>query len=182
LPSTPILTPIPIDDFIARSYSIWVHGWFLLASGDFGAGHYNAMTVSWGALGCMWGRPFAQVVVRPHRHTFGLIEAYPDFTLCAFPRGKRKALNLLGTKSGRDGDKIAESGLTPLAASRVAAPIFAEAELVLECRKMYWQDIDPAHFVAPELDANYPKKDYHRIYYGEIIAASGTPAYLAPAG
>ncbi len=176
------LTPIPIERLAVLPYSIWEHGWFLLGSGDFAAGRYNAMTVSWGALGNMWGRPYVQVVVRPHRYTFELMEAYPAFSLCAFPRRYRKALNLLGTKSGRDGDKIAESGLTARAGACVAAPVFAEAELVLECRKIYWQDIDPGHFIDPQLDAHYPRKDYHRVYYGEILAASGTAAYQMSAG
>ena len=42
-----------------------------------------------------------------------------------------------------------EAGLTPQAAAQVAAPVFAEAELVIECRKLYWQDLDPAHFLDP---------------------------------
>ena len=116
------LASLAIDAFAARSYSIWEHGWFLLTAGDFAAGHYNAMTVSWGALGCMWSKPIAQVVVRPHRYTFELIEAYPDFTLCAFSRDYRPALNLLGTKSGRDGDKIAAVRPDPAAASRWLPP------------------------------------------------------------
>jgi flavin reductase (DIM6/NTAB) family NADH-FMN oxidoreductase RutF len=173
------LETIPIEAFTARSYAIWEHGWFLLTSGDFAAGHYNTMTVSWGAFGCMWGRPFAQVVVRPHRYTFEFIETYPTFTLCAFSRDQRKALNLLGVKSGRDGDKIAQAGLTPLASAQVAAPVFAEAELAIECRKLYWQDFDPAHFLDPALDKNYPRQDYHRVYYGEILAVRGLPSYLA---
>ncbi len=178
----PNLIPIPAVEWTARSYAIWEHGWFLLTSGDFSAGKYNTMTVSWGSFGCMWGKPFAQVVVRPHRYTFEFIEAYPTFTLCAFPRAHRKALNLLGAKSGREGDKIAESGLTPVAASLVPAPAFAEAELVIECRKLYWQDFDPTHFLDPELIKNYPRQDYHRTYYGEIVALRGVAAYQIAAG
>jgi flavin reductase (DIM6/NTAB) family NADH-FMN oxidoreductase RutF len=173
------LVPIPIEEFAAQSYSIWEHGWFLLSTGDFSAGHYNTMTVSWGAFGCMWGKPFAQVVVRPQRHSFVFIEAYPTFTLCAFPRKQRKALNLLGSKSGRDGDKIAESGLTPVPAEKVAAPVFAEAELIIECRKLYWADFDPSHFLSPDLEKNYPREDYHRTYYGEILTVRGLPTYRA---
>ena len=173
------LETIPIEAFTARAYSVWEHGWFLLTCGDFAAGRYNTMTVSWGAFGCMWGRPFAQVVVRPQRYTFEFIEAFPTFTLCAFPQSRRKALNLLGTKSGRDGDKIARAGLTPVAATQVAAPVFAEAELVIECRKLYWQDLDPAHFLDDDIQKNYPRRDYHRVYYGEILAVRGSPAYLA---
>lgn len=176
----PDLVPISPEDFLVRAYAIWEHGWFLLTSGDYARGTFNTMTVSWGSFGCMWGRPFAQVVVRPHRYTFEFMEAYPTFTLCAFSRQYRPALNLLGAKSGREGDKIAAAGLTPQPASQVAAPAFAEAELILECRKLYWQDFDPAHFLEPDLHKNYPLQDYHRVYYGEIVAIRGIPAYRFP--
>jgi flavin reductase (DIM6/NTAB) family NADH-FMN oxidoreductase RutF len=149
----------------------------LLTSGDFAAGRFNTMTVGWGSLGVMWGRPFVQVVVRPTRYTYGFMEQYDTFTLCAFPEAYRQALQLLGTKSGRDGDKIAEAGLTPVASTQVAAPGFAEADLIVECRKMYWQDMDPAHFLDPTIDNHYAKKDYHRVYFGEVVAIHGTEAY-----
>jgi flavin reductase (DIM6/NTAB) family NADH-FMN oxidoreductase RutF len=93
------------------------------------------------------------------------------------PPSTTEALKLLGTKSGRDGDKIAESGLTPCAATTVAAPAFAQAELVIECRKMYWQDMDPTHFLDAGIAENYAAKDYHRIYWGEIVAVTGTDAF-----
>lgn len=170
--------PIPIEDFTVQAYSIWEIDWFLLTCGDFAAGQYNSMTVSWGSLGCMWGRPFAQVVVRPQRYTYEFMEKYPTFTLCAFAPEFRPALDLLGAKSGRDGDKIGEAGLTAEAASRVQAPVFAEAQLAIECRKLYWQNFDPAHFVDPDIHKNYPRGDYHRVYYGEILAVSAEPSYV----
>ena len=73
-------------------------------------------------------------------------------------------------KSPVERRKIAEAGLKPVASAKVAAPSYAEANLILECRKIYWQDIDPAHFLDPEIDRNYPQKDYHRVYFGEIVA------------
>ncbi len=164
---------IPFNDFTARPHHLWAEQWLLLTSGDFAAGHFNTMTVGWGSLGVMWGKPFAQVVVRPVRYTYEFVERYDTFTLCAFSKAYRKALSLLGSRSGRDGDKIAASGLTPAASTMVAAPSFAEAELVLECRKMYWQDLDAAHFLDPEIGGNYPQKDYHRVYFGEILAIWG---------
>ena len=164
--------PIPPEKFLAKSHSIWDDQWFLLTSGDFQKGHYNTMTVSWGSLGNMWNRPFAQVVVRPTRYTFSFMEQYETFTLCAFPEEHREALNLLGAKSGRDVDKIAEAGLTPEAASVVAAPCFVEAELVLECKKIYWDDYDPSHFLDPRINDHY-RQNYHRIYFGEILAITG---------
>ena len=98
------------------------------------------------------------------------MERYDTFTLCAFRQEYAPALQLLGSKSGRDGNKIAESGLTPIASTQVAAPSFAEAELVLECRKIYWDDLAKENFLDERIQRCYPCKDYHRIYYGEILA------------
>lgn len=164
---------IPFDELLVKAHHLWDHQWILLTSGDFAKGRFNSMTIGWGSLGTMWGKPFAQVVVRPIRYTYEFMERYDTFTLSAFPQGYRKALELLGTKSGRDGDKIAEAGLTPIASTRVAAPGFAEAELIVECRKMYWDDMDPTHFLDLDIEKNYPQRDYHRIYYGEIVAIFG---------
>jgi flavin reductase (DIM6/NTAB) family NADH-FMN oxidoreductase RutF len=163
------LKPIPIHEFSARIFDLFDNHWLLLTSGDFKTGHYNAMTISWGSAGILWNKPFVQVVVRPTRFTYEFMEKYETFTLCAFPETYRKAMQLLGSKSGRDGDKIAASKLTPLAAHLVAAPLFAEAHLVLECRKIYWQDLDPAHFLDPPIEGNYPHKDYHRAWFGEVL-------------
>jgi len=168
---------IPLNKLLVKTHHLWDNQRILLTSGDFAEGHFNSMTLGWGSLGTMWGKPFVQVVVRPVRYTYQFMEQYETFTLCAFPEGCRKALELLGTKSGRDGNKIAEAGLTPVASTQVAAPGFAEAELIIECRKMYWDDMDPSHFLDPNIEKNYPQKDYHRIYFGKIMAAYGEPAY-----
>jgi flavin reductase (DIM6/NTAB) family NADH-FMN oxidoreductase RutF len=171
--------PIAFENLRVRPHHLWASQWLVLTAGDFAGGKYNAMTVGWGSLGTMWGRPFAQVVVRPGRHTRAFLDAGDSFTLCAFPPRCRAALQLLGTKSGRDGDKIAASGLTPVASSLVAAPAFAEAELAIECRKIYWQDMEPANFLDAEIERNYPAGDYHRIYFGEIVAITGTKDFTA---
>jgi flavin reductase (DIM6/NTAB) family NADH-FMN oxidoreductase RutF len=172
-----ILPRIPIDDFQARCHQLWDSRWLLLTAGDLDTGRFNCMTVAWGSFGTMWHRPFAQVVVRPTRHTYGFMEDFESFTLCAFPERLRPVLRLLGTRSGRDMDKVNGSGLTPLASIEVAAPGYEEAELIVECGKLYWDDIDPAHFLDPSLDENYPERDYHRSYFGEILAVRGTDAY-----
>ena len=127
----------------------------------------------------MWNKPFCQVVVRPTRFTYQFMEAYDTFTLCAFPAQFKKALKLLGTKSGREGDKIKESGLTVIASRKVPAPAFEEAELIMECKKIYWQDFDPGHFLDHSIQSAYPHKDYHRIYFGEIFHIAGTQDFLS---
>ena len=152
--------------------------WFLLTAGDFAKKHYNTMTVSWGTIGVLWTKPIVQVFSRPQRYTTEFLDAYPDFTLALFPEKFRPALNLLGTKSGRDLDKIAASGLTPVASSVVAAPSFAEAELVIEAKKLFAQKIDPASFVDASIIAtHYPKRDFHTHYIGEILAVRGAAAW-----
>lgn len=173
------LGPIDIDSFIIRAHSLWMKKWLVLTSGDFHAGDYNAMTVGWGSFGVMWSKPFAQVVVRPTRYTYDFMEKYDSFTLCAFPAEYRKALQIIGTKSGRHGDKIKEAELTPIASTTVAAPGFAQAELIVEMKKMYWSDLEPDHFLDAAIESNYPLKDYHRMYFGEIVAISGVPSYIS---
>ena len=172
-------TPIPFDNLRLDSLHIWDKQWFLLTCGDFKTGDFNTMTVAWGSLGTMWHKPFAQIVVRPVRHTFTFLERYPTFTLSAFPKKHKKALGILGTKSGRDGDKITETGLTPVASTLVESPCFAEAELVVECRKIYWDDLEPSRFLDPAVEKEYPEKDYHRIYFGEILAVEGDPRFAS---
>ena len=158
-----------------KSADIWLNRWLVLTSGTLD--DFNSMTVGWGATGGMWKRPFVQVVIRPSRHTFQYMEKYSTFTLCAFPESRKEALTILGTKSGRDSNKIAESGLTVMASEVVDAPAYQEAELILECRKIYWQDMNPENFLSESIKENYPQKDYHRIYYGEIVRAVGEVVY-----
>jgi flavin reductase (DIM6/NTAB) family NADH-FMN oxidoreductase RutF len=169
---------IPFEQFRPFIFDLWDRRWFLLTSGDFASGKYNTMTVSWGSTGILWGKPVFQVVVRPQRYTRLFMEQYDTFTLSVLPEAYRSALNLLGSRSGRDGNKIAAAGLTPTASRIAASPTFAEAELVIECKKLYWADLDPTHFINPALDQNYPRKDYHRQYFGEVLAIYGTRNYM----
>jgi len=172
-------TDIPFEQFAVRPVTAWEKDWLLLAAGDLSTGDWNCMTVGWGAFGRMWARPMALIVVRPTRHTYGFMERLDTFTLSAFPETLRPALDYCGSHSGRDGDKAKAAGITPEAARVVKAPAFAEAELVVECRKIYFDDLEPRQFLADWIEPNYPKKDYHRMYFGEILAISGVAKYRA---
>jgi flavin reductase (DIM6/NTAB) family NADH-FMN oxidoreductase RutF len=168
---------IPLEDFLVRPVDLWHRQSLLLAAGDFSRGDYNVMTVGWGGFGVMWAKPLAVIFVRPTRYTMSFTDRFDSFTLCAFPETYREALDYCGSHSGRDGDKVKASGLTAIRSREVAAPGFEEAELILECRKTYVDDLDPARFLDPATESHYPRKDYHRMYFGEIVAASGTPAW-----
>lgn len=165
------------DKFHANSHDIWANRWMLLLCGDYTQMEYNTMTVAWGSLGTMWNKPFVQVVVRPSRYTYEFMEKYDSFTLNVFPDKYRDTLLMLGSKSGRDIDKIAESKLSPESSIKIHAPCFNEAELVLEAKKMYWQDMVPEHFINRDIMKQYPQNDFHRIYFGELVHISGIDMY-----
>lgn len=171
------LQNIPVDLWQVRPHDLWENQSLLLTSGDFLTGKYNCMTVGWGSFGTMWSRPFVMVVVRPQRYTYEFMESFESFTLCAFPEKYQPALGLLGSKSGRDGDKIQKSGLTAISSNQVAAPSFKEANLIIECNKVYWEDMKPDHFLADYIQNKYPNSDYHRIYFGEILTIFGEEIY-----
>ena len=173
---------IPLTELYLPAFGAWEPGWFLLTAGENRPECFNSMTVSWGALGVIWSRPLAMVVVRPQRYTYQFMERYDTFSLCAFDESHRRALNLLGSLSGRDTRKMTECGLTPIALSKIPCPGFEEARLILECRKTYFDDLNPERFLADFIAPNY-QDDYHRMYFGEVLAASGTVEYrLAKAG
>jgi len=167
------LQDISSQSFFSKSFELWDKDWLLLTSGDYSSGKFNSMVVAWGGFGIMWNKPMAMVVVRPTRHTFSFINTFDTFSLCVFTEQYRSVMNLLGTKSGRDGDKIKESGLTPVVSTVIAAPAFKEAELVFECQKLYWGDLEPQHFLDPKIEKNYAKKDYHRMFFGEVLRIFG---------
>ncbi len=168
---------INIAQLKVQPHHLFYHQCPLLTSGNFSMGHFNTMTIGWGALGTMWSKPFAFVAVRHSRFTYEFIEKYDSFTLSILPSEYREAINLLGTQSGRDGDKIAVSGLTPEAAQVVPAPVFTEAEITIECNKIYANDLDSDKIPADVLRKHYQDNDFHRIYYGEIVAVSAIAEY-----
>jgi flavin reductase (DIM6/NTAB) family NADH-FMN oxidoreductase RutF len=141
--------------------------WMLIAAGE--TDSFNMMTASWGALGELWNKRVAFCFVRPHRYTFSFMERAEVYTLNFFDELYRSALDLCGSRSGRDVNKAQETGLTAIAGTD-GAVYFAQARLVLECRKLYAQDIDPDRFVDQAIPSqSYPKRDFHRMYVGEIV-------------
>ena len=108
--------------------------WMLITSGD--SSNFNTMTASWGGLGWLWNRPVAFLFVRPERYTHEFIERNERLTLSFFPDSQRKALQVCGSKSGRDCNKVKEAGLTPVSLESGTVS-FAEACLTLDCRKLF---------------------------------------------
>ncbi len=142
--------------------------WFLLTSGT--PEDFNTMTCSWGGIGIMWNSSVMTVYVRTSRYTFEYMEKNNFFSISVFPEEYRKALAFCGSHSGRDVDKIKETGLTPVTLDGV--PAFAEAKRVFVCEKLYAQMLNTDSFVRKDLLQDYYAKDpMHKMYLGKIIAA-----------
>ncbi len=141
--------------------------WFLLTAGNLNA--FNTMTASWGGMGILWNKPVVFCFVRPQRYTYKFMESNEIFTMSFFEESHRAALNLCGKVSGRQTDKMKSTGLRPMESPK-GSIFFEQAKLMMECLKLYFSDIIPEHFQMEGLHANYPKKDYHRMYIGEIIS------------
>ena len=139
--------------------------WMLITAGDLKS--FNTMTASWGGLGVLWDKNVAFCFVRPTRHTFEFMNQNETFTLSFFDERYRSVLTYCGSHTGKHVDKVKKCGITPVAGS-IDDVYFAEARLVLECRKIYFADINPSAFLAQTLTDVYPEKDYHRMFIGEI--------------
>ena len=139
--------------------------WMLITSGV--TGHFNTMTASWGGFGILWHQPVTFIFVRPQRYTYQFLEQYDWYTLSFFGPGYKDILNYCGSKSGKDEDKIAKTGLIPVE-TESGNIFFKGARLVFECRKIYYQDLQPGRFLDLKIESNYPKKDYHRMYFGKV--------------
>ena len=140
--------------------------WLLIGAGK--KDDYNAMTASWGTMGVLWNKNVISVVIRPQRYTYQFFESEDYFTVTVLKSGYEDAYRIFGRKSGRDCNKTELAGLTPCFLDR--AVTFEEAKIAFVCKKIYVQDLDPKGFVDPSIDEkNYPEKDYHRLYCGEIV-------------
>lgn len=138
--------------------------WMLICAGD--KEKHNMMTASWGFLGEMWGKDCAICAIRPTRHTYSIIENTDTYALAFMGEG-HPSHKICGSKSGRDIDKIAETGLTPIFEN--GTMYFEEARLVIICKKLYTDTLKPENFEDKGDDKKWYNNDYHKMYYGEIL-------------
>ncbi|VIF67708.1 flavoredoxin [Clostridioides difficile] len=140
--------------------------WLLITAGD--SEKFNTMTASWGGVGVYWGKNVVTTYIRPQRYTKEFVDSNDTFTVAFFDETYREALNICGTISGRDINKIEKAGLTPYFVDDTVA--FEEANMIIVCKKLYHGNMSPENFDAKENDKKwYPEKDYHTMYISEII-------------
>ncbi|MDR2979706.1 MAG: flavin reductase [Bacteroidales bacterium] len=140
--------------------------WLALAAGK--ESDLNAMTIAWGTMGNLWGKPVVTVFVSPDRYTYEFMERNEYFTVTAFPETERDKLQYIGSHSGRDGDKIKDAGLT-VEYTDLGNPTFTDGRLMIECRKIYTEQFDSTRF-NDETKARYRNgMGVHHYYIGEIV-------------
>lgn len=167
-----------------RKIKLWEEAGYILENVGKGVllttaaeGKVNTMTIGWGTLGIQWGKPIFIAFVRESRYTKELLDKNPEFTVNV-PYGEydKSILGICGTRSGRDVDKIQESGLSLEESETVSVPGIRQLPLTLECKVIYRQEQDPAAISQENTARYYPKEngnngDYHTAYYGEVTAA-----------
>ncbi len=136
--------------------------WMLISAGN--REKYNMMTASWGFAGEMWGADSVMTVIRPQRYTLEFINSSDYFTLNFY--GDNKDIHkVCGSKSGRDVDKTALTGLTPVFADNTV--YFEQARLVLVCKKQYVQQMREDCFTDKE-PLRWYDGDLHYMVIGKI--------------
>jgi flavin reductase (DIM6/NTAB) family NADH-FMN oxidoreductase RutF len=137
--------------------------WMLISAGD--KNGHNMMTASWGFMGEMWGQDTAIAMIRPQRYTMEFVDKN-DYYALSFYGNNKEIHKVCGSMSGRDVDKTALTGLTPVFADNTV--YFEEANLVIICKKQYVQDMDETCFIDKEPLKWYANKDYHKMIFGKI--------------
>lgn len=146
-------------------FSCFQNDWALVTAGE--PSHFNSMTVSWGSMGTIWGKPIVTLYVRPDRYTWQFLKDYDAFTVSFYPEGCRKALEIMGVLSGRDTNKVQEAGLTPKALGREMT--FAEATETIVCKKIYMDQLryDAVPDAAKRIYQNGVEPHY--LIMGEVL-------------
>ncbi len=139
------------------------------------AGKGNLMTIGWGSIGAIWGIPIWTVLVRPSRYTYACIEHSQCFTVNVPTEALTSACGTCGSKSGRTMDKFTMCKLTARRGERVKAPIVTECPIVYECQVVHSNDVQPAKLAGEIMSGAYVSGDFHRVYYGKILAVHISP-------
>ncbi len=165
---------ISYTDYLKETFDVMGKTGLLLVSVD-AQGKPNAMTIGWGTVGIIWGKPIFIVLVRPSRYTYGLIEETDDFTVNVPSADMSDIVAFCGTESGRDYDKFAEKGLVAIPGKKVKSPIIEQCVIHYECKVVHKNDVLKDKLASDIISAFYPGGDFHTVYFGEILSVCASP-------
>lgn len=152
-------------EFKTDIFSQYDKKWALITAGS--KENFNSMTISWGGMGTLWGKPVVTAYVRQSRYTHKYLDENEYFTVSFYPEDMKSVLGVFGSKSGRDIDKMHYEGLTAKPVGETVT--FAEAEVTFLCRKLFKQKLDEANMPKEVVDAYYSSNDSHDMYIGEVV-------------
>ena len=162
------LKEIKVGELNMNPFTMIGKEWLLITAGN--KEKVKTMTASWGGLGVIWNKKVATIYIRPQRYTKEFLDREDTFSITVYDETFRAALNICGSLSGRDEDKIKKSQLTT--AFIDGTPYFEQAKLVLICKKLYHSELKSENIDAHEvIDPCYPQKDFHTMYIAEIVKA-----------
>ena len=162
---------IAIKDLSENFFEVIGKAWMLVTAGS--KEHFNTMTASWGGIGWLWNKPVVFVFIRSERYTYEFMEENEYFTLSFLGKENRSIYNLCGSKSGREVDKVKETGLNPIVTER-GNILFEQDRLGLECRKLFITDMKEELFLDHSVYERWYGGDHgglHRVYVAEIVDA-----------
>jgi len=169
-------TQVSFDHGLNKTLAVLRDPGLLLASTD-RSGASNVMTIGWGTVGIIWGKPIFVVLVRPSRYTYQFIEDSGVFTVNVPTEEMREWVAVCGSRSGREMNKFAEYDMATSPGQTVGAVTIDACPMVYECKVVHHNDVLPPN-LASEIEASYyGGSDYHRVYYGEILGAYAAGGY-----
>ena len=152
-------------EFTAQSFDIFNKEWAIVCAGE--QEHYNAMTISWGGLGTLWGKPVVTVYVKPVRYTYQFMNDSEYFTVSFYDEQYRNAMQVYGSTSGRNTDKEAVTGFVPVKLEHGVT--YEQAKVTLVCRKIYYNDLVLENIPEEVVQRTYTTEAPHRMFIGEVI-------------
>jgi flavin reductase (DIM6/NTAB) family NADH-FMN oxidoreductase RutF len=165
------------DYFAETMWRLRADGLLLVSSSR--AGLPNVMTIGWCSIGIMWGLPVCTIMVRPSRYTYKLLEELPEFSVNVPPSELAEAVRHCGTVSGSNHDKFRETGLDPLPSWEIAPPVIRQCVVHYECRVVHRCDMSVEALAGVLHSKYYPEGNFHRYYFGEIVASYADDDALA---
>ena len=156
---------IDVKQLISKPFMAFDHDWALLTAGS--VDNHNSMTISWGEMGTLWSKNVVTVYVKPVRFTYKFMENNELFVVSFFKEEYRKALQVMGSISGRNHHKDQEAHLTSI--DYHGLTIYEEAYRTIICKKIYQQDLDINNIPSEVNKTYYQKEQPHRMYIGEVL-------------
>lgn len=142
--------------------------WMLVTAGT--KDKFNSMTANWGGIGFLWNKPVVFVFIRPERYTYEFVEKEDYFTLSFLGEENKGIHKVCGSKSGREVDKVKETGLRPFFTEQ-GNILFEQSRLSLECKKLYAGMLQAEDFLDKESLAKWygAHGNLHKMYIAEIV-------------